>query len=343
MAYSQNNPPRLKQGTFGAVDPATSPQDTSVCDDPHRPQEHKTVQRELPLGPITTQVRTTDLKLHKSISSNRIEPDPVQLHELQMLGESLFETPIRINQRNEIIDGQKRWLIAKRTGRDWLKCEISRLNDEDTLKELLKNHLPGSSLNPFCRILIALEMEKFHEKRAHDNRVLGGEKKQLLFLADAERANVRTLVARDAGVSPSAVRQVKIILRSNPCEELLAALRSETVRINRGYQLCGFPLNIQRNALSSKNLRRSNREKAEQLVVRLAPKSDQRDSVDAITHILIGLRRLPDDPLLALLQSQIAVILQTIDALLNAPITAPEREKAQQNEMAKAHYSNNLG
>jgi ParB-like chromosome segregation protein Spo0J len=274
----------------------------------------------LALPPRQDYISTESLRPAKAILELGIEPSPVRLLELERLGETLFESRIEINSRNEIVDGHARWLIAKRTGRPGLDCDIYDYNEEQTLRRILKKNLVGSALSKFCRVEIALKLQRFHERRAQKNRVQGGAQKQLLFLTKAERAHVQELVAQDADVSPSLVRQVKVILKSGPCPELLAALRAETIKINRGYELSSASPSEQRDALASKSLRRSNREHSERLVARHVGSPERKSATDGLKEIRSGLMRLPEDPQLVSLQSQIASLLSIIDRLLNPQV-----------------------
>ena len=271
----------------------------------------------LALPPRRDYISTERLKPAKAILKLGIEPSPVRLLELERLGDPLFELPIEVNSRDEIIDGHARWLIAKKTGRPGLHCDVFDCDEEQTLRKILKKNLIGSVLSKFCRVQIALGLQRFHERRAEKNRAQGGAQKQLLFLTQAERARVQELVAQDAGVSSSLVRQVKVIVKSGPSPELLAALRAGTITINRGYELSSASASEQRNALASKSLRRSNREKSEKLIAQHVGSPERKGVTDGLKDIRTGLMRLPEDPRLAPLQAQIASLLTSIDLLLN--------------------------
>lgn len=267
--------------------------------------------------PVKTQpIETRLLRPAKAIVELGITPSPLHLSLLAKLGDSLFDAPIRINERNEIVDGHARWLIAMKVGRQYIDCEVFSYTEEQTLREILKKHLRGPALSKFDRVQIALKLQKFHETRAKRNQAEAGHKKQLLFLTQADRAHVQKLVAQDAGVSSSLVRQVKVILQSKPSTELLAALRTETISINRGYQLSSASQSKQRNALATNSLRRSNRENCERLVAKHITKKERKDAIDGLKEIRSGLCRLPDDPLLAPLQRDIDALLTLIGRLL---------------------------
>ncbi len=86
------------------------------------------------------------------------------------------------------------------------------------------------------------------------------------------------------------------------------------------YHLSSVSSSEQRNALASKSLRRSNREHSEKLVARHVGIPERKSATDGLKEIRSGLTRLPEDPLLVSLQSQIASLLSAIDSLLNAQV-----------------------
>jgi ParB-like chromosome segregation protein Spo0J len=318
MPCSTPNPQHPMSDASARSHGAGSPNESRVGSGPG--QSYSQLNFALPLR--QDYISTEELRPAKAILQLGIEPSPVRLLELERLGDALFESPIEINSQNEIIDGHARWLIAKKTGRPGLRCDIFDYDEEHTLRKILKKGLVGPALGKFCRVQIALRLQPFHERRARSNRIQGGAQKQLLFLTQAERARVRELVAQDAGVSSSLVRQVKVILNSGPSLELLAALRAETITINRGYQLSSVSSSEQRNALASRSLRRSNREHSEKLVARHVGSPERKSATDGLKEIRSGLTRLPEDPLLVSLQSQIASLLSAIDSLLNVQVNA---------------------
>jgi hypothetical protein len=273
-------------------------------------------QLSLTFTPKRISIATDKIKPTKCISDLGIKPSPLRLAVLERMGDAVFSIPITVNTRFEIIDGEARWVIAQRRHRKSMECEIYDYDEERTLQEILKKSTCGPSISKFSRVEIALRLEKYHQARAQKNRKLGGAKKQLLFLTEAERANVQRLVARDAGVSSSLVRQVKTILNSGPCPQLLSALRTEAIKVNRGYNLSKLSWKEQQNALQEKSLRRRNRETVDRLIATHVGKVERKNTIDGLKEIRSGLARLRDDPLLTNAQKKIATAISEVEALL---------------------------
>lgn len=126
-------------------------------------------------------------------------PTAVQLEPLHKAEMRVFELPLLICHDGTIIDGYKRWMIARDLGHPKLMCIVLDKSEEDALRMILENARSRNYLNPFCRIALALTLVEPLAAQARENRVLGGRKKQLAKLPKDRKIDVRKEAARLAG------------------------------------------------------------------------------------------------------------------------------------------------
>ena len=165
-------------------------------------------------------------------------------------GEFLFEEPLVVDGSGTIVDGYKRWMLAKKQQRSHLLClEYSSDSDEDTLRLLVERQLrEPQELSPYMRILLASELEPALRKQAKERQQIGGREKGSSNLAKANPVDVRSEIARMAGVSSGNVTKVKQILE-RACPELLEELRRGEISIHLAHSWSNQPKGRQRALL----------------------------------------------------------------------------------------------
>ena len=155
------------------------------------------------------------------------------LFEMAQRAESLFETPLVVTNEGIILDGYKRWLLARKKRRADLLCTVYYFDgDAEVLRCLvdIQVHKPTAP-NAFFRIILTLELEPLLRAQAKKRQQIGGREKGSSNLAKDRPLDVRAEVARIAGASTGNVSKVKQIL-GNGCPELLEALKNTEISIH---------------------------------------------------------------------------------------------------------------
>ncbi|HYM79114.1 MAG TPA: hypothetical protein VE377_24275 [Candidatus Dormibacteraeota bacterium] len=155
----------------------------------------------------------------------------VELAALEDNGDLAFRCPIVITRGRYVIDGYKRWELAKRKGYRALDCIERDFTTEEALEELVRGHGRSRGLTDFVRVELALDLEDHFQEKARLNQQAGGQGKASSRLAEAQRIDSRREVARIANVSTGNVRKVKVIL-DKAHSFVQAAARTGEVSIN---------------------------------------------------------------------------------------------------------------
>lgn len=183
--------------------------------------------------------RVKDLRPHVSYERNRLTVSPSRLSALAELGDVVWHEPLTITRDRTIIDGYCRWELARQQGRTSVTCMEHDLSEEEALRWLLHKHRRVEGLNAFCRILLALDLEPWLQEKARSHQRAGGVAKGSSKLTEAERLDVRSEIATNAGVSVGNVTKVKQ-LSTTASVEVLDALRNGEVSIHRAWLWSGM-------------------------------------------------------------------------------------------------------
>jgi len=184
--------------------------------------------------------RLDELRLHPSYVRNHLTVSASQLSALIELGDLAFQDPIVITRDCFVIDGYALLELARRQGRPTLLCIEFDLNETEGLQWLLWKSRQSNGLNAFCRILLALDLEPGLKEKARWNQRAGGQKKGSSKLTKGESVDVRSGVAREAGVSTGNVTKVKQIMKTQN-SNLQEALKAGQIRIHRAWQWRQLP------------------------------------------------------------------------------------------------------
>ena len=178
--------------------------------------------------------RVDDLRAHPSYLRHRLAVPMSALAALAAIGDLAFRDPLVVTNDGTLIDGYARFELARQQGRPTLPCIEYELTEPQSLQYLLDRHRRSSELNDFIRILLALDLEPWLAEKARSNQQAGGHHKGSSNLTEAQRIDVRSEIAKVAGVSVGNVTKVKQLI-ANLHPELLCALRSGEIRIHRAW------------------------------------------------------------------------------------------------------------
>jgi hypothetical protein len=119
---------------------------------------HPSLGAESPLPPGAEPRKTDELRPHPAMVQCNLLPTAVQLEPLHKAGRRVFELPLLICHDGTIIDGYKRWMIARDLGHPTLMCTVLDKSEEDALRLILENVRSRNYLNRFCLYALALTL-----------------------------------------------------------------------------------------------------------------------------------------------------------------------------------------
>jgi hypothetical protein len=192
--------------------------------------------------------RVDELRSHPSYIRHNLSVAPAQISALAARGDLAFRDPLVVTCDHIVIDGYARWQLARRQGRAALTCLEYQLSQDESLQWILERHQRQRGLNPFIRILLALDLEPSLQEKARANQRVGGEEKGRSNLTQAHRVVVRSQVASAAGTSSGSVTKVKQLLLTAH-QEVAEALRCGEISIHRAWLWSKLLPNQQLDAL----------------------------------------------------------------------------------------------
>jgi len=143
-----------------------------------------------------------------------------------------IRSPIIINSKNQILDGRRRYLRAKKFGLTEIPCIIENYEDEE-LAILMLNKYRCKSYRELYRE--AEELEKKYKKLFHVGRSSADEEKTRQKLT--EFSSVRDKVAYELDLSAGKLHQLKIIFQNeDKFPQIIRALENEKISVNKAYQ-----------------------------------------------------------------------------------------------------------
>jgi hypothetical protein len=209
-----------------------------------------------------------ELHVHPALARLNLVHSVTDLNEAFRLNGRNLPELIRITQSKTIIGGFSDWHEAVSSGRPFVDCIEYSLTDEEALEFILIHHQPRRTWKAFNRVILALELEPYFQKKASANQIAGGKHKGSASLPKAEHIDVREKLARIAGVSARNVGNVKTILEKAHTR-LIDALQDGTVSIHRAVQLCNLSRTQQLEQLLSNAVERATSKVTRQAVAQL--------------------------------------------------------------------------
>jgi hypothetical protein len=180
------------------------------------------------VAPPRSEVRSiSEIKPLPAIKECGLMPTVVQLEPLRACGERPFALPVLITDQGFLIDGYKRWTIARERNFSELPCIVLPIDCEEALRRVLEHARTRNRLNQFCRIELALKLTDPLRLQAKKNQQAGGKEKLLAKLPEASHIDVRQQTADYAGASEGCVRYVQHVLAQGVMEVRDAARRDE--------------------------------------------------------------------------------------------------------------------
>jgi hypothetical protein len=148
--------------------------------------------------------------------------------------------PISITRDGTILKGHELCELARRMGLERISCLEYGLDEEEALLWIIQHSHQDQELNPYHRIVLALDYEPSFRERSRENQRLGGQFKGSTTLPKAQTIDCRREIAGLAGVSEGTLAKVRRLLQVG-CPELLEALREGEVSIHRAFVWLGNP------------------------------------------------------------------------------------------------------
>ena len=139
--------------------------------------------------------------------------------------------PISITRDGTILNSHEVCELACRMGLERVSCLEYDLDEAEALLWIIQHSHQDQKLNPYHRIVLALDYEPSLRERARENQRLGGQLKGLTTLSEDQAINCRRKIASLAGVSEGTLAKVRRLLQAG-CPELLEALREREVSID---------------------------------------------------------------------------------------------------------------
>ena len=224
-----------------------------------------------------------------------IRPQTQEEHDLleqQLLADGCI-SPIVV-WGDTILDGHNRFSLCKKHEIPFETIEVYGIEDrDDAIIWIIDHQLARRNLIPFDRTTIALIKKPLVEAKAKAKQKAGGEVRQ-----KSDEPGMRTdeTVAKEAGVSKDTVRKVEAI-QENATEEVVAAVKSGDISINKAAEVAAQPKEKQAAALAKakeKKPRKPKQPKAEkqttenpavepaQMTVPLAQFAELQEKYDAL-------------------------------------------------------------
>jgi hypothetical protein len=191
--------------------------------------------RDAQTGGHVVSYRIADLLPHPALTRLSLGPSARELSDAIIRREQGHWDPVTISRERHILAGQAQWMLGQQRNESHIDCLQLDLSESEALLWLIERHKRSSSLNDFSRILLALELESLFRERAASNRSRGGREKGSSNLTEADHVDVRSEIAKVAGVSVGNVSKAKKLISAS-CPGLLEALREGEVSIHRASQ-----------------------------------------------------------------------------------------------------------
>ena len=140
--------------------------------------------------------------------------------------------PVSITRGGTILKGHEICELARRMGLEQVSCLEYDVDEAEALLWIIQHSRQDQGMNPYCRIVLALDCEPSFRERARQNQRSGGQYKGSTTLPEAEGIDCRREIARLAGVSEGTLAKVRRLLQAGR-SELLEAVREGEVSIHR--------------------------------------------------------------------------------------------------------------
>ncbi len=155
--------------------------------------------------------------------------------------------PVTTTRSGIVVDGHERWLAAERERQGSVLCLELELTDDEALEMIIERHGRSRHLNSFARVALALHLEPMFKAAVMERLRASQCSNPPSMLTERVHRDVRSEIARLAGVCTGNVTKVKQIL-ADVIPEVLVALRQGTVSIHQAWQWRQLAKRKQRDA-----------------------------------------------------------------------------------------------
>lgn len=189
-----------------------------------------------PVLPRISLVKIQRIHLHPAERALGCNPTAVELEQVRQHWETALSEPPTLTSQGTIIDGRKRWVVARERRIATLRCVILAISDYEALDQILVRASAKNWWKLYRRICLALTRKEALRERAQENQRAGGRKKVPSTLTEAQSIEVRREIARMAGAGTGSVSKVERILAEGCPLLKQEALRGD-ISIDAAYQI----------------------------------------------------------------------------------------------------------
>jgi ParB-like chromosome segregation protein Spo0J len=192
------------------------------------------------------------------------KPTAVELEGVRRNWEEARSEPLILTHGKIIIDGHKRWFVARERQIATLPCVMLAISDDEALDKILARASAKNGWNLCRRIYLALTREDALHMRARENQRAGGRKKDPSILTKAQQIDVRKEIARMAGAGTGSVTKVKGILAAGCLSLKQEALRN-AISIHAAWKISKLDHDEQMRELGRRASKRRGRKRVQAL------------------------------------------------------------------------------
>ena len=149
------------------------------------------------------------LQPHPAFEKLGLASDVARFSSLTKRGDAAFADIVQVTPLLEIIDGYELVKLARSHNRSELFCLRIDVDEEEALLALLQKRQGTAGMEPFIRILLALELEEWLRRKARSNQSRAGQMKGLSNLTEASTIDMRKGLAAAAGVFVGNISKAK--------------------------------------------------------------------------------------------------------------------------------------
>jgi hypothetical protein len=191
-------------------------------------------------------------------------PTAVELEPVRQHWETARSEPLIATDQGTIIDGHKRWVVARELGIATLPCVMLAISDHEALELILARASAKNWWKPCRRICLALTREDALRERARENQRAGGRKKDPSTLTKAQHIEVRREIARMAGAGTGSVTKVKRIFAEG-CPLLKQEVLRDAISIDAAWKISKLDHDEQMRELGRRASKRRGRKRVQAL------------------------------------------------------------------------------
>jgi hypothetical protein len=217
-----------------------------------------------PVPPRISPVKIQQIRLHRAVRTLGCYPTAVELEPVRQHWETARSEPLIVTDQGTIIDGHKRWVVARERGIATLPCVMLAISDDEALDQILARASAKNWWNRCRRICLALTREARLSEPARENQRAGGRKKVPSTLTKAQHIDVRREIARMAGVGTGSVTKVKRIFAEGCPLLKQEALRGD-ISIDAAWKISKLDHDEQKRELGRRASKRRGRKRVQAL------------------------------------------------------------------------------